>query len=203
MFWERCQSGPLGGSGWRCLLRTSWNPDEAGMFRSESDLQSAQRDTCLPRPPLQDKRRQGVTSLFLLGLVQVQSFQNVHVEKIHRSYPVSQFTDRETEVQKRGLIDPKSHRIRSAYRTPIQVSSSCYFCDSSVTLSASQVVLMGQNLTANAGGMRLKGSVPGLGRSPGGRNGNPLQYPCLENPMDRRAWWAIVHRVANNQTQLK
>ena len=115
MFWERCQSGPLGGSGWRCLLRTSWNLDEAGMFRSESDLQSAQRDSCLPRPPLQDKRRQGVTSLFLLGLVQVQSFQNVHVEKIHRSYPVSQFTDRETEVQKRGLIDPKSHRIRSAY----------------------------------------------------------------------------------------
>ena len=35
------------------------------------------------------------------------------------------------------------------------------------------------------------GSIPGLGRSPGKRNGNPLQYPCLENPMDRRAWWTV------------
>ena len=67
----------------------------------------------------------GVTSLFLLGSVQVQSFRNVHVERRHRPYPVSQFTDGETEVQTRGLIDPKSHRIRSPYRAPIQVSSSC------------------------------------------------------------------------------
>ena len=41
-----------------------------------------------------------------------------------------------------------------------------------------------------------KGSIPGSGRSPGGGNGNPLQYSCLENPMDRGAWWAIVHGVA-------
>ena len=40
------------------------------------------------------------------------------------------------------------------------------------------------------------GSIPGLRRSPGEGNGNPLQYPCLENPMDRRAWWATVHGVA-------
>ena len=40
------------------------------------------------------------------------------------------------------------------------------------------------------------GSIPGLGRSPGEGNGNPLQYTCLENPMDRRAWWATVHGVA-------
>ena len=40
----------------------------------------------------------------------------------------------------------------------------------------------------NAGDL---GSIPGLGRSPGKRNGNPLQYPCLENPMDRRAWWTV------------
>ena len=39
-------------------------------------------------------------------------------------------------------------------------------------------------------------SIPGSGRSPGGRNGNPRQYSCLENPMDREAWWAIVHGVA-------
>ena len=43
-------------------------------------------------------------------------------------------------------------------------------------------------------------SIPGLGRSPGEGNGNPLQYSCLENPMDRGAWWATVHGVAKNQT---
>ena len=46
-------------------------------------------------------------------------------------------------------------------------------------------------------------SIPGLGRSLGGGHGNPLQYSCLENPMDRGAWWATVHRVAKSQTQLK
>ena len=46
------------------------------------------------------------------------------------------------------------------------------------------------------------GSIPGLGRSPGGGHGNPLQYSCLENPMDRGAWWATVHGVAKCQTPL-
>ena len=46
------------------------------------------------------------------------------------------------------------------------------------------------------------GSVPGLGRSPGEVNGNPLQYPCLENIMDRGAWWAAVHGVTKSQAQL-
>ena len=44
------------------------------------------------------------------------------------------------------------------------------------------------------------GSIPGLGRSPGGGNGTPLQYSCLENPMDGGAWWAIAHGVAKSQT---
>ena len=44
---------------------------------------------------------------------------------------------------------------------------------------------------------------PGSGRSPGGGHGNPLQYSCLENPMDRGAWWAIVYRVAESQILLK
>ena len=47
------------------------------------------------------------------------------------------------------------------------------------------------------------GSIPGLGRSPGGGHGNPLQYSCLENPIDRGAWWATVHGVAKSQMQLK
>ena len=52
--------------------------------------------------------------------------------------------------------------------------------------------LVAQNPPANAGDMGL---IPELGRSPGGGNGNPLQYSCLENPMDRGAWRTIVHRV--------
>ena len=47
------------------------------------------------------------------------------------------------------------------------------------------------------------GSIPGLGRSPGEGNGNPLQYSCLENPKDGGAWWATVHGVAKSQTRLR
>ena len=65
---------------------------------------------------------------------------------------------------------------------------------------ASQVVLVVKNLPANAGDARGMGSIPGLGRFPGEGNGNPLQYSCLENPMERGAWRAIVHRVAKNWT---
>ena len=65
-----------------------------------------------------------------------------------------------------------------------------------------QAALMIKNPPANAGDIRDKGSVPGLGRSPGEGNGNPLQYPCLENPVDRGAWWATDHRVTESQTRL-
>ena len=54
---------------------------------------------------------------------------------------------------------------------------------------------MVKNLPASAGDTRDMGSIPELGRSPGGGNGNPLQYSCLENSMDKGAWWAI-HGVA-------
>ena len=57
---------------------------------------------------------------------------------------------------------------------------------------------MVKNPPANAGDTGDVGSIPGLGRSPGGGHGNPLQYSCLENPMDRRAWWAAVHGVAKD-----
>ena len=53
-----------------------------------------------------------------------------------------------------------------------------------------------KNLPAKAGDIRDMGSIPGSGRSSGGGHGNPLQYSCLENPMDREAWRAIAHRVA-------
>ena len=61
---------------------------------------------------------------------------------------------------------------------------------------------MVKNLPANAGDIRDVGSIPGLGRYPGGGNGNPLQYSCLENPMDRGAWRATVHGVTKSWTGL-
>ena len=59
-----------------------------------------------------------------------------------------------------------------------------------------------KNLPANAADIRDMGSIPGLGRSPKGGHGNPLQYSYLENPMDRGAWWATDHGVAQRQTGL-
>ena len=57
-----------------------------------------------------------------------------------------------------------------------------------------------KNPPVNAGDTRDAGSIPGSGRSPGGGHGNPLQYSCLENSMDRGARWAIVHGVTKSQT---
>ena len=59
---------------------------------------------------------------------------------------------------------------------------------------------MVKNPPVNAGDVRDTSSIPGSGRSLGGGHGNPLQYSCLENPMDRGAWQAIVHGVAESQT---
>ena len=65
------------------------------------------------------------------------------------------------------------------------------------------VVLMVKNPSPSAGDMRDIGSIPRLGGSPGGGHGNPLQYSCLENLLDRGAWKATVHRVAKSWTWLK
>ena len=68
---------------------------------------------------------------------------------------------------------------------------------------ASQVALVIKNLPANAGDVRDMGLIPGSRRCPGEENGNPLQYLCLENPMDRGAWGSMVRSIAKSQTQLK
>ena len=57
-----------------------------------------------------------------------------------------------------------------------------------------------KNLPVNAGDIRGVGSIPGWGRSHGEGHGNPVLYCCLENPMDRGAWWATVHRATESQT---
>ena len=77
------------------------------------------------------------------------------------------------------------------------------FMDLQGCIRVSQVALVVKNLHANAGDIRDTGSVPGPGRAPEGGHGNPLQFSCLENPIDRGSWWAAVHRVAKSQTWLK
>ena len=67
-------------------------------------------------------------------------------------------------------------------------------------LVASQVALVGKNLPANAGSAKDSGVIPGSGRSPGGGRGNPLQYSCLKNAMDRAAWQATAQGVTKSRT---
>ena len=71
-----------------------------------------------------------------------------------------------------------------------------YICVCIYIYMTSQVLLVVKNLPANAEDMKDVGSIPGWGRSPRGGHGKPLQYSCLENPMDRGAWQAIAHRDA-------
>ena len=70
-------------------------------------------------------------------------------------------------------------------------------------MGAFQVMLVVKNVPANSGDTWYESLIPGLGRSSGEGHNNPLQYSCLENPMDRRAWWATVHKVAMSWTQMK
>ena len=66
---------------------------------------------------------------------------------------------------------------------------------------ASQAALVVKNMPDNAGNISDVGLIAGSGRSPGGGHGNPLQYSCLENPMDRGTWQAMVYRVAKSWTR--
>ena len=70
-----------------------------------------------------------------------------------------------------------------------------------ITTWASQVALVVKDMPANVGDVRDVGLIPGLGRSPGEVYGNSFQYPCLENPMDKGSWRAMVHRVEQGNTQ--
>ena len=78
------------------------------------------------------------------------------------------------------------------------VCSSDFKMGLEIRQEASQEAIVVKNPPDNAGDIKDAGSVPGLGRSPGGGNDNPLQYSCLENPMDRGAWRATVYGVAKS-----
>ena len=71
------------------------------------------------------------------------------------------------------------------------------------SIVSSQMALVVKNVPVNAGDVRDTGSIPGSGWSSGEGHGNPLQYSCLENPVDRGAWWATVHRFRKSRTRLK
>ena len=101
----------------------------------------------------------------------------------------------------RGAWWATVHRVTKSQTRLKQLSTHSHI--HGYTTRASQVVLVIKNLPTNAGDIRDASSIPGSGRSPGGGHGNPLQYSCPENPMDREACWAIVYRVTKSWTQLK
>ena len=100
----------------------------------------------------------------------------------------------------------RTKNLRLYYQDSIFISQELLtgFADDNTTVylsnlqlkgGASQVVLMVKNPPANAGDIRAVGSIPGSGRSPGGGHGYPLQYSCLEDLMERGAWWATYSPV--------
>ena len=106
-----------------------------------------------------------------------------------------------TETQPHIYMYPFSPNLLQSRRpddtgqsSPSRVAGSCW-----LSILKQSGGSEGKESACNVGDL---GSNPGLGRSPGEGNGNPLQYSCLENPMARGAWWATVHGAANSQTQL-
>ena len=88
----------------------------------------------------------------------------------------------------------EAHRPAPSHLQQISLLSKCW---------ASHVALVVKNTPVNARGVRDSRLIPGWGRSPGGGHGNPLQYSCLKNPIDRGAWRATVHGVTKFWTRLK
>ena len=96
---------------------------------------------------------------------------------------------------------------KAVYSVPLSIFACLFgfFFADSVSFGSNLSVhsfSVGKESACNAGDARDSGSIPGWGRSAGGGHGNPLQYSCLENPMDRGAWQLTVHGVAKSQTLL-
>ena len=106
-------------------------------------------------------------------------------------------TMRETRVQSLGLED----LLEKEMATHSSILPGKSYGQRSLVGIASQLALVVKNLPASAGDTRDMGSIPELGRSPGGGHGNSPQYPCLEIPMDRGAWQTTVHWVTQSHTE--
>ena len=124
-------------------------------------------------------------------------------------------------LMKNGAENPLLHACRRSFskmllfsgpvQLPLPVFASYllqntflpFFPPSSMFDWVSQVTVVVKNPLAIEGGVRDTGLTPGSRRSPGGGHGNPLQYSCLENPLEREAWWVTVHGVTKSQTRLK
>ena len=116
-----------------------------------------------------------------------------------QGFPVLHHLLKFAQVHIHELVMPSNHLI---FCHPLLLLPSIFLIFIHL-FRTSQIVLVVKNLSDNAGDIRDKGSIPGLGRSTGEGNGNPPQYSCWENPMDRGAGWAEAHRIAKSQTQLK
>ena len=96
-----------------------------------------------------------------------------------------------------GCVGKIAHTVVNPFISVLLINS--IYCDE----WASQVALVVKSSPVNAGDIRNAGSIPGSGGSCGGGHSNPLEYSCLEYPMDRGAWWATVHRVTKSWTRLR
>ena len=98
----------------------------------------------------------------------------------------------DTEVKKTGIVSSL------LFRCILKLEPNVVFSEATSPAGGAS----SKEPTCLAGDIRVAGSIAGLGRSPGGGHGIPLQYSCLKNPMDRGAWWATVREVAKSQTGL-
>ena len=98
----------------------------------------------------------------------------------------------------RGSHKPEFYQLQGCFPCAANAKTALFF-----SWRLKDVALVVKNLPANAGDAGDTGSIPELGRSPGGGHGNLLQYSCLENPMDRGVWWATVQGFAKSQIWLK
>ena len=98
------------------------------------------------------------------------------------------------------LVDSLPTREAPSYTTYLSANKSCQNSFPYGNTQAFQVALVVKNLPANEGEVRDVGSISRSERFPGGGHGSPLKYSCLENPMDRGVWWAMVHRVTQSWT---
>ena len=95
----------------------------------------------------------------------------------------------------RGHLHKTCTTLQAAQNLNCELLAQVVVQEFGVSCGLSRVALMVKNPPASAGDVRDSGLIPWSGRSPGGGNGNPVQYACLENPMDRGAWWATDHGV--------